>query len=182
MSPSSTTENLASAEFENLVREHQVGLRAFIRALGIEEAWVDDVAQEAFVVAYRRLEAFEKGTDFGKWLRSIARHLVANKRRKEARRSRLLPLAVADMLLDQESDGDGFAYDLSRLFPAMQECVEQLPARSQTLLHRRYTAGENASALAREWRMNADALRQSLLRVRIAVKECIEKKTGASCL
>jgi hypothetical protein len=32
--------------FTGLVREHQAGLRAFVRALGVEADWVDDVAQE----------------------------------------------------------------------------------------------------------------------------------------
>jgi RNA polymerase sigma-70 factor (ECF subfamily) len=174
--------NPPTSEFEALVREHQVGLRAFIRALGIEEVWVDDVAQDAFVVAYRRLEDFEEGTDFGKWLRSIARHLVANERRKEARRSRLLPLAVADVLLAHEENNESVSLDLCHWLSAMQDCVSQLPPRSQELLRRRYAAGENASSLARELRLNADAVRQTLLRVRLAVKECIQKKTGGAWL
>jgi DNA-directed RNA polymerase specialized sigma24 family protein len=38
----------------------------------VDEAWVDDLAQEAFIVAFRRVNEFEIGTDFGKWLRSVA--------------------------------------------------------------------------------------------------------------
>jgi len=52
-------------EFEAVVREHQAGLRAFIRALGVDEAWVDDLAQETFILACRRLEDF--GTRHGLW-------------------------------------------------------------------------------------------------------------------
>ena len=100
-----TTPNCpATQDFEARVREHQAGVRAFIRALGADEAWVDDLAQEVFIVAHRRLNQFEPGTDFGKWLRSIARYLVANERRKEARHSRLLPFAVVDALLAHEPD------------------------------------------------------------------------------
>jgi RNA polymerase sigma-70 factor (ECF subfamily) len=174
--------NQATQEFEHWVQEHQAGLRAFIRALGVDEAWVDDLAQEAFIVAFRRLEEFEMGTDFGKWLRSIARYLVTNERRKEARRSRLLPFAVADVLLDQGPGGDVLESNLSQLLPVLQECVGQLPPRSQELLHRRYAESENARAIAREWRLTADAVRQHLFRIRIAVKECIEKKIGGAWL
>jgi RNA polymerase sigma-70 factor, ECF subfamily len=180
MSKMESTVPQAVHEFENLVREHQAGLRAFIRALGVDEAWVDDLAQEVFIVAYRRREDFEPGTDFGKWLRRIARNLAANERRKNARRSRLLPFAVADVLLDQEHGGDAAETDLDRLLPALQECVGQLPERSRELLHRRYAAGENASALARELRLTADAVRQTLLRIRVAVKGCMEKKLGGA--
>lgn len=170
-----TTTDPATQEFEFRVREHQSGLRAFIRALGADEAWVDDLAQEAFIVAYRRLDEFEPGTDFGKWLRAIARYLVANERRKELRHARLLPFAVVDALLEHEPES-AVETGVTHLLPAMRECVEQLPPRSRELLQRRYTADENATTLARRLSMNADAVRQQLLRIRVVVKGCIEKK------
>jgi len=165
-------------EFEGLVREYQAGLRAFIRALGVDDAWVDDLAQEAFIVAYRRLAEFEAGTDFGKWLRGIARRLVANERRKDARRSRLLPLAIADVLFAQSPTDDLPEPDFGRLLRSMQECIEQLLPRSRELLRRRYAAGEAATALARELGIRADAMRQTLLRIRLTVKACIDEKLG----
>lgn len=165
----------ATQEFEAWVREHQSGLRAFIRALGADEAWVDDLAQEAFIIAYRRLDQFEPGTDFGKWLRSIARYLVANERRKEIRRSRLLPFAVVDALLNNEAD-PALETSVTHLLPAMRKCIEQLPPRNRELLQRRYADDEKAAGLARRLRLNADTVRQQLLRIRVAVKECIEKK------
>lgn len=165
----------APEDFEARVREHQAALRAFIRALGADEAWVDDLAQEVFIVAHRRLNQFEPGTDFGKWLRSIARYLVANERRKEARHSRLLPFAVVDALLTREPE-DAAETSVSDLLPAMRDCVEQLPPRSRELLRRRYVDNENAATLARGLRINGDAVRQQLLRIRLAVKECVERK------
>jgi hypothetical protein len=47
MSTVKSVESQSLEEFEGWVREHQAGLRAFIRALGVDEAWVDDLAQEA---------------------------------------------------------------------------------------------------------------------------------------
>jgi len=165
----------APEDFEARVREHQAALRAFIRALGAEEAWVDDLAQEVFLVAHRRLDQFEPGTDFGKWLRSIARYLVANERRKEARHSRLLPLVVVDALLAYEPES-AVEISITDLLPAMRDCVQQLPPRSRDLLQRRYVDNENAATLARGLRMKADAVRQQLLRIRLVVKECVERK------
>ena len=36
------------AQFEGLVHEHHVRVRAFVRSLGVEPDWVDDIAQEAY--------------------------------------------------------------------------------------------------------------------------------------
>ncbi len=179
MMPSDTPAASERADsFEIRVRDHQAGLRAYVRALGVDDAWVDDVAQEAFIVAYRRLGDFQPDADFGRWLRGIARHLVANERHKEARRSRLLPLAVAEVLQDREDAGA--SGPAAVLVPMLQECVSQLPERSRELLHRRYTGSETIEALARGLQLRADALRQSLLRIRLAVKRCVERKRAAA--
>jgi RNA polymerase sigma-70 factor, ECF subfamily len=169
-------ETVVIPEFEGLVREHQASLRAFVRALGVDEAWVDDVAQEAFIVAHRRFAEFQAGTDFGKWVRTIARNLAVNERRKEARRSRLVPAVIADLLLrhEDEVDADFAGLGIGRMITSLKDCVGRLTPRSQELIRRRYTAGETALALAREFGMKPDALRQALLRIRLTVKKCIE--------
>jgi RNA polymerase sigma-70 factor, ECF subfamily len=164
-------------EFSSLVREHQAGLRGFIRALGVEAVWVDDLAQEAFIVAYRRYESFDSQKDFGRWLRGIARNLVANERRKEARHARLLDGPFTDLMLEAQSDASTEdAVDARRLVEAMNDCVGQLPEHSRELLRRRYREDENATLLATAFQMNPDAIRQSLMRIRTLVKQCIEKK------
>jgi RNA polymerase sigma-70 factor (ECF subfamily) len=168
------SQNLQS--FEACVREHQAGLRAFIRSLGAQEIWVDDLAQEAFLIAYRRLNDFETGADFGAWIRGIARNLVANERRKEVRRSRLLHGSLVDVLMESATAGPRDEADLSAWVTVMQECVGQLTARSRDLLRRRYAGGEKASGLARELGLSAASVRQKLRRIRLWVKECVENK------
>lgn len=171
--------NSEDTDFDTLVREHQAGLRAWIRALGAQDAWVDDIAQEVFLIAHRRRGAFIEGADSGAWLRGIARHLVMNERRKDARRTRLLHESLADVLLDDTSaDPVPRANDLPVLVAAMNECVAQLPERSRQLLHRRYAGDENASTLARALDMSAQAVRQTLVRIRALVKSCVEGKVG----
>ena len=163
--------------FADLVRDHQAGLRAYIRSLGVQDIWVDDLAQEAFLVAYRRQADFRDDADYGKWLRGIARHLVSNERRKEARRSRLIHEELTSLFLESsrtnENDADS---DFARLTPAMEECVEQLAPHSRELLERRYAQEEQATDLARRFRTSAEAVRQNLRRIRLFVKECVERK------
>ena len=94
------------ATLERLVCDHQAGLRAFIRALGVREDWVDDLAQETVLVAYRKLDDWDPERDAGRWLRGIARHLAANERRKAGRRPRLLAGGLADLLIDRSEPED----------------------------------------------------------------------------
>jgi len=164
--------------FDSLVREHQAGLRAYIRALGAQDVWVDDLAQEAFLVAYRRHERFETGADFGRWLRGIARNLVLNERRKTARRSRLLQESIVDVLCEEQENQPTAPTPVEPVMHAMADCVAQLPARSRELLQRRYAESNDATALARTFQLSAAAVRQTLMRTRSAVRRCIEGKLG----
>jgi RNA polymerase sigma-70 factor, ECF subfamily len=162
--------------FSDIVRKHQAGLRAYIRALGAQDAWVDDLAQEAFLVAYRRRAEFAPDGDFGRWLRGIARNLVLNERRKGARQSRLLQAAVADMLANDE---EAFVLERvteAKLLDTMVDCISRLPARSRDLLQRRYTDGLDATAVGERLKINPAAVRQALVRIRAIVRRCMESK------
>lgn len=164
--------------FEELVREHQAGLRAYIRALGAQDAWVDDIAQEAFLLAYRRLDRFQEGADFGRWLRGIARNLVLNDLRKNSRRSRLLHDSIAGELANVEEPEPFGDAPVAGLLQAMADCVARLPARSRELLQRRYSESADASTLAQAFQLSAAAVRQTLVRTRAAVRRCMQGKFG----
>ena len=95
---------LTNEQFVDLVREHQSGLRAFIRSLGVDPMWVDDLAQEALVIAYERRRDYDDNLSFRNWVWGIARHCVLNERRKSARRSRILHANITDILLATAGD------------------------------------------------------------------------------
>ena len=86
-------------QFTDLVNQHQVRLRAFVRSLGTRQDWVDDIAQEAFLTAFNQWETFDQSRDFGKWVRGIAFNIIRNETRKDARRKRILHTDITWMLL-----------------------------------------------------------------------------------
>jgi len=160
--------------FARLVKEHQVSLRVFVRSLGVEPDWVDDLAQDAFVVACREMGSYDPERDFGKWLRGIARNLVRNELRKQGRHRRILNEGLSQHLLEfseQEEEQFG-AGDVS----ALRDCVEQLPNRSRELVRSRYYEGWNATVLADKFEMKAATIRQTLLRIRRQLYQCINQR------
>jgi RNA polymerase sigma-70 factor (ECF subfamily) len=71
--------------FEDLYRQHFDFVFRSVRRLGIAEAQIDDVVQEVFLVALRRLSDFQVGTNARAWLFSIASRTSANHRRGQRR-------------------------------------------------------------------------------------------------
>jgi RNA polymerase sigma factor (sigma-70 family) len=113
-------------EFAKLVLEHQARLRMFIRMLGALPDSVDDLAQDAFVVAYERIDTLEDFDQAGPWLRSIARNLVRNELRKSSRQRRVVNASISEAML-AVSDEPVTAPWSEDWFAALRTCLERLP-------------------------------------------------------
>ena len=159
--------------FAALVEEHQASLRAFVRTLGVDPDWVDDLAQDAFVVAYRELEIFDENRNFGKWLRGIARNLVRNELRKAGRRCIMNEDLTRHLLSAKEQEPGMFdAVQVS----ALRDCMEELPRKSRELVHSHYHEGWNSTQMAEKFQIKAATIRQALLRVRRQLYQCIMQR------
>jgi RNA polymerase sigma-70 factor, ECF subfamily len=161
--------------FIQYVNEHHFSIRVYIRALGAKSDWIDDLAQEAFLIAYQRLEDFDEQRGFGTWIRGIARNLVAHEFQCQTRKQRIIAGPLTEYLLQHQArSGDALhQLDKASLLKTMQRCIHKLPKRSRDLLLRRYQKRESAVLLAEEFNLTGDAMRHLLMRIRHTVKKCI---------
>jgi RNA polymerase sigma-70 factor (ECF subfamily) len=84
----------SSEAFEALVRRHLKGAYAVALAQLGEPADAEDVCQDAFVTALKRLDDCRKPDQFGPWLYAIVRNRAHDHRRRRAVRE-ALPLDAA---------------------------------------------------------------------------------------
>jgi RNA polymerase sigma-70 factor (ECF subfamily) len=167
-------------EFATLVAETQASVRGFVRMLGAKDAYIDDIAQEAYIVAFQRFDFYDPEKSFLSWVRGIARNILLNERRKAARHRRIINENLTDALAAEEpGESVTYALELSEFVAAMRECMEDLSPRHQSLLLRRYEQDQNASELAVEVSMSAGAVRQALKKTRDFLQKCSETKAGA---
>jgi RNA polymerase sigma-70 factor (ECF subfamily) len=94
-----------AAAFGELIDRHRSAVfRAALAALG-SHADAEDAAQDAFLIAYRRLDSFRGDASFKTWLLTIAWHQAINRRRSLTRLWRHLTVSSGDdhrrMLLDE---------------------------------------------------------------------------------
>ncbi|UTW55835.1 RNA polymerase sigma factor [Kordiimonas sp. SCSIO 12610] len=77
--------------FERLVRLYQSPVRAFARRLSAGDSmFADDLAQETFIQAHRKLEGFDGSGKFVSWLYRIAYRLFLDHVRKVSRRDAIM--------------------------------------------------------------------------------------------
>ena len=165
--------------FIEQVRQEQAGLRVFIRSLGLRAESADDVAQEAFVVAFGKLHAFERGTNFGAWVRTIARFLVSKELRREDRRQRFMAEHIADFLI---TSADAQPADGRDKREALRHCLAEMPARSRQLVQQRYFENLSPAVIASQEGRTAGDVRQALFRLRNVLHACINRRLVESTL
>jgi RNA polymerase sigma-70 factor, ECF subfamily len=109
--------------FMQLVRVHQAGVRAFAHGLLGDRALAEDIAQEAFLRAWRGLEKFRGEAAFATWLYAIARRVALDEARRPALRT--VPVEQAAGLADRRGGDPALRGDLERalqgLEPAQRE-------------------------------------------------------------
>lgn len=165
-------------QIEQAVRANHSSLRYFIRALGVNEAWVDDLAQETFVIAYRKWDELTHPDNAPAWFRQIARNLVMNELSKTGRRQRLLDEKITGLLLDAEPalPAPGALQDFEIRREGLRQCLEHLPAHVRKIISARYYEDKNATDIGGEFSMNPAAVRKLLHLARKTLAECLAAK------
>jgi RNA polymerase sigma-70 factor (ECF subfamily) len=100
-------------DLADLYRRHFAFVTQSVRRMGVPAANAEDVAQDVFLVARRRLSGFEGRSTTRTWLFGIARRVAKDHRRSGDRlRRRLEKLAPADVAI---SDAEGNVVSLIEL-------------------------------------------------------------------
>ncbi len=90
------------AAFEKLVEIYQNKVYTLCVRLAGNHADAQDVAQEAFIKAYRALDNFRNEADFGTWLHRITVNVWLNFRRKDGGRQ---PVSLDEPYPDESGSG-----------------------------------------------------------------------------
>ena len=110
--------------FDELVLRYQGPVLNLVRAMTAGDADAEDLAQEAFVRAWRSIGAFRSDSTFRTWVFGIAINLVRTHRGKRSRLRRLFwspaPADTATDPLERASMSDGIETPL-----AMREVIDR---------------------------------------------------------
>jgi len=116
-------------------------------AYGIADGEADDVAQDAFVKAYRHLGQFKVGASFRAWLLAIVANEARNRRRSFVRRNALvLRVGAAEAAEDAEDPADEAMRHARR--EVLVGALARLSDRDREVLSLRYFAQLSETEMA----------------------------------
>lgn len=168
--------------FSRIVEFYQSRVRGYLSGYIRDRSAMDDLAQETFLVAYRGLAGFKGESTLGVWLIGIARNLAAMYLREKAKR----PVAQSELVEDALTRWS--AAELERRetrkedheIEALKSCIESLPPHSARLIRAFYFQGRPTRQLAEETGKTEGTLWVTLLRIRQALRQCVQSRTRSA--
>jgi RNA polymerase sigma-70 factor (ECF subfamily) len=163
----------ARARFDALFAEHFPAVRAYAVRRGAASA-ADDVLSETFLVAWRRLDAVP--ADALPWLLGVARRVLANQRRGEARRGALVELLTR---VRRSAAIVEPAVDVHDTFGSLGEAIASLSAQEREALLLVAWEELEPQRAARVVGCSAQAFRARLYRARRRLAEALDELQAA---
>lgn len=159
--------------YVTLMTKHQGNLRAFIVSLIPGSQDVDDVLQETNAALWQKREDFQLDSNFIAWAFQIARYEV---HRSRDRAKRLDRLVFSDQLVELMADERELTDEgHSHLIGALEQCLEKLTQNQREIVRHRYTSGLSIEQLSEQIGRTPGSLRIALMRIRDALKTCVER-------
>ncbi|MDP6558212.1 MAG: sigma-70 family RNA polymerase sigma factor [Pirellulaceae bacterium] len=161
--------------FVRLLLQHEPRVRAFLR--GLLPSWqdVEEVMQEASLVAWRKFGDFGDGSSFGGWLLTIARFEALKHRRRAARSPLVFTDDLWNLLADEASEENVQQIRHQHL----EECLEKLAPGKREVLLKVHSPGVVMREVALESGKGEQAFYKAIQRLRAALLDCVSKAMAA---
>lgn len=164
--------------FAQLAREAERSVRAFLLAAVRDLVAVDDLMQEAFLLAWRHFDRYDRTRPFGPWVRGIAGNLVLARRRTLARR-KVFPvdqeaLGVLSQAVEDLSNLERL--ELGEQIGVLNDCRQKLSEKYRRAIHLHYDKGMSCAEIAEHEGLKVEAVKKHLQRGRAALYDCISSR------
>jgi RNA polymerase sigma-70 factor (ECF subfamily) len=160
------------AAFAELIGRYEERILRLVRGM-VPAADVEDVAQEAFLKAFRKLHLFDGRSSFYTWIYRLSANTAMDWRKKEARR-RHAPLPESPTGEDRtESRDDGPAeravqHELGEL---IDRAIAELPPKYHEILVLREFRGLSYDAISEELQISKGTVESRLFRARERLRD-----------
>jgi RNA polymerase sigma-70 factor (ECF subfamily) len=133
----------------------------------------DDLTQEVFVLAYRKLASFrEEGTIEG-WLYRITRRVAGKHRRKRTRRAMIATLPAARPAREVYTTDPGARVDRQQALQLILESMMELPERQREVFDLVDLQGHSAGEAGELLGLKSVSVRANLFKARASIRRRI---------
>ncbi|MDD5728728.1 MAG: sigma-70 family RNA polymerase sigma factor [Victivallales bacterium] len=159
--------------FEQLVMENHRQILAFAFSLTSDIHAAKDIAQEAFLTAFKKVDSYDSGRSFAVWVRGIVRRKYLEWVR--ASRGKVLTSELIDLIEARHRNWEENVLTAGKdLFYLLNKCLEKLDEEQKRIVNMFYFQRRSGREIAAAVNLNEATVRKRLERIRTALKDCIE--------
>lgn len=158
--------------FEEIMQRHEKFLMKITVRMTRDLDAAEDIVQDSFIKAYKRLHLFEGRSSLRSWLYQIALNTARNKFRKGARET--VGTDNMDLAVEGESESRMIALDVKSI---LQGEIEKLPARQKTALELRIFEDLSFKEIAEIMECPYDTAKANYRHALMKLKERLEDNT-----
>jgi len=163
--------------FEVLATQHEPMLMSYLVSLVGDYALAEDVAQQALVIAYRKIHTLKDPAAFPSWLRGIARLEGLAALRRRGREIPIAPEAIKELDEVYRQFEDELPKETwEERFSLVEECFEKLPDTLQSVCRLHYFENHKEWQIAESMALNLATVLKRLERARTAIRDCVEER------
>ena len=156
---------------------HNRRIYAYILSLVGDPLQAEDILQDCNIVLWKKFSQFELGSSFFSWACRIAYYEVLMWRRQQKKQGyAVLDEDILDRISLLQAKKLDSHFDEQRL--ALHSCLKKLGAFETTLIQQRYFYRTKLDEVSRQCGKSVTSLKQSLLRIRLALKRCIKNEVS----
>jgi len=169
--------------FEVLAKQHEAMLLAYVHSLVPDTKLAEDVAQQTFLIAYRKIDLLQDPEAFPAWLRGIAR-LEALTILRRQRREVLVEPAVLEQLDEayRAFEQQSACATWDERTQMVKECYERLPETLRSVCHLHYFEDHKAREIGDMLEVNLNSILKRLQRARAAIRDCVQRRLAGEGL
>ena len=161
---------VSKEDFAQLVRQHAAAVIDFTARLLPDRREAEEVAQDAFVKAFRNLSSFRGESSLLTWVQRIAYHEALDRLRR--RRPYMVAIDEVPTLLEDEE----MVMEREERILLIEEAVDRLTPDDQLLLHLFYYEDRPLRDIAYIMDVEPNTLSQRLHRIRKKLMVMIKQK------
>jgi RNA polymerase sigma factor (sigma-70 family) len=168
------------AQFECLMRRYNRRLYRLARAVLRDDAEAEDALQEAYLSAYRSMSQFRGDASLGTWLSRLVLNECLGRRRRGARRQKVVPIVTAqgemDAVAEPDSERPEGIVARRQMRALLESKVDQLPDSFRLVFVLRSVEELSVEETARTLGIPEATVRTRYFRARSMLREALAKE------
>ena len=149
---------------------------SFVHSVINDSHDAEDLLQQIAMILVKKYHLYDHDKSFTAWAIGIAKNEILNYQRKKANEKFIFDHEIVSIMAQAYQED---SEELNRFTHALHQCLKKIQGKKRDLLEMFYIQQLKSSQIAQKIGATQNSVFVALHRIRMALRDCINKKVGA---